>query len=129
MVNIREQINKLSTDLNITRKGLEVFSGQRKTILPSNTEIKFGIEFKKKMKELKVILFIRFNYCKGQSCRFLPRKQKINKYLFFFFGLKIFVYLQKINATNKTTELELSVNEDLVISLSQAFQSQAACCK
>lgn len=55
-MNIREQINKLSTDLNITRKGLDVFSGERKTIKPSNTEIKFGIELKKKVKELKVIL-------------------------------------------------------------------------
>lgn len=54
-MNIREQINKLSTDLNITRKGLEVFSGERKTIKPSNTEIKFRIELKNKMKEFKVI--------------------------------------------------------------------------
>jgi len=56
LVNIREQINKLSTDLNITRKGLEIFSGERKLSVPSNTEVEFGIEFKKKMKEIKVIV-------------------------------------------------------------------------
>lgn len=65
LVNIREQINKLSTDLNVTRKGLEVFSGERKTISPSNTEITFGIEFKKKIKKIRVIFFIyiRKLYC------------------------------------------------------------------
>lgn len=57
LVNIREQINRLTTDLNVTRKGLEVFSGERKTILPSNTEITFGNELKKKIKKLKVIFF------------------------------------------------------------------------
>jgi len=56
LVNIQEQINKLSTDLNITRKGLEVFSGERKLTVPSNTEIEFGIELKKKIKEIKVIV-------------------------------------------------------------------------
>lgn len=56
LVNIREQINKLSTDLNITRKGLEVFSGERKLTVPSNAEIEFGIEFKKQMKQIKVIV-------------------------------------------------------------------------
>jgi len=58
LMNIRRQIYKLSTDLNITKKGCEVFSGERKTILPSNTEITFGIELKKKMKELKVFFLI-----------------------------------------------------------------------
>jgi len=56
-VNIRKQINELSTDLNLTKKGLEVFSGERKTILPTNTEITFGVELQKKMKELKVIFY------------------------------------------------------------------------
>lgn len=55
LANIREQINKLSSDLNLTRKGIEIFSGERKIVLQSNTEISFGIEFIKKMKELKVI--------------------------------------------------------------------------
>jgi hypothetical protein len=55
LVNIREQINKLSSDLNSTRKGIEVFSGERKTFLQSNTEITFGIEFKNRIKNLKVI--------------------------------------------------------------------------
>lgn len=44
------------------RKGLEVFSGERKVLLPSNTEITFGIEFKKKMEKLKVIFLIHFVY-------------------------------------------------------------------
>lgn len=57
LVNIRKQINELSTDLNLTKKGLEVFSGERKTILPTNTEITFGVELQKKMKELKVIFY------------------------------------------------------------------------
>lgn len=57
-MNIREQINKLSTNLNITKKGLEVFSGERKTILPTNTEIIFGTELKKKIKDLQVIYFV-----------------------------------------------------------------------
>lgn len=57
LVNIRDQIHKLSSDLNITRKGLEVFSGERKTIVPSDIEIKFVTEFKKKMRKLKVIFF------------------------------------------------------------------------
>lgn len=57
-MNIREQINKLSSNLNITRKGLEVFSGERKTILPSNTEITFGIKIKKKIKSLQVICLV-----------------------------------------------------------------------
>lgn len=61
-MNIREKINKLSTDLNITRKGLEVFSGERKTIQPSNTEITFGVEFKRKIKEIKVIFYFKFKY-------------------------------------------------------------------
>lgn len=56
LVNIREQINKLSTDLNVTRKGLEVFSGERKLVVPSNIEIEFSNEFKKKMKKIEVIL-------------------------------------------------------------------------
>jgi hypothetical protein len=70
LVNIREQINKLSTDLNVTRKGLEVFSGERKLIVPSNIEIEFGIELKKKMRKIKVIFqcfksyTIYFNYFK-----------------------------------------------------------------
>ncbi|XP_001949189.2 DNA polymerase zeta catalytic subunit [Acyrthosiphon pisum] len=86
LVNIREQINKLSTDLNITRKGLEVFSGERKLTVPSSTEIEFGIELKKKIKEIK-----------------------------------------KKNVIIKTsTELEISVNEELVINLSQVFQSQTS---
>lgn len=55
LMNIREQINKLSTNLNITKKGLEVFSGERKTILPTNAEIIFSIEFKKKIKNVQVI--------------------------------------------------------------------------
>lgn len=62
LVNIREQINKLSTDLNITRKGLEVFSGERKITLPSDAEIKFGIELKKKIKEVKVITHFCYFY-------------------------------------------------------------------
>jgi len=57
-VNIREQINKLSTDFNLTRKGLEVFSGERKTIPSSNTEIIFRVELQKKMKALKVFYFL-----------------------------------------------------------------------
>lgn len=56
LVNIREQINKLSTDLNITRKGLEVFSGERKLMVPSNIEIEFSNELKKKMKKIEVNL-------------------------------------------------------------------------
>jgi len=56
LVNIREQINKLSTDLNVTRKGLEVFSGERKLVVPSNIEIEFSNELKKKMKKIEVIL-------------------------------------------------------------------------
>ncbi|XP_050053975.1 DNA polymerase zeta catalytic subunit isoform X2 [Aphis gossypii] len=86
LVNIREQINKLSTDLNVTRKGLEVFSGERKLVVPSNIEIEFSNEFKKKMKKI-----------------------------------------EKKNITKKTLpELEVSVNEDLVINLSQVFQSQTS---
>ncbi|XP_060837644.1 DNA polymerase zeta catalytic subunit isoform X2 [Rhopalosiphum padi] len=86
LVNIREQINKLSSDLNVTRKGLEVFSGERKLIVPSNIEIEFGIELKKKMRKIK-----------------------------------------KKNIAKKTLpELEISVNEDLVINLSQVFQSQTS---
>lgn len=60
LVNIREQIDKLSTDLNITRKGLEVFSEERKSTLPSKTEIEFGSKFKEKIKNLKVILLCFF---------------------------------------------------------------------
>ncbi|XP_026812686.1 DNA polymerase zeta catalytic subunit isoform X2 [Rhopalosiphum maidis] len=86
LVNIREQINKLSTDLNVTRKGLEVFSGERKLIVPSNIEIEFGIELKKKMRKIKK---------KNIAKKILP-------------------------------ELEISVNEDLVINLSQVFQSQTS---
>uniref|UniRef100_A0A2H8TGZ7 DNA polymerase n=1 Tax=Melanaphis sacchari TaxID=742174 RepID=A0A2H8TGZ7_9HEMI len=86
LVNIREQINKLSTDLNVTRKGLEVFSGERKLIIPSNIEIEFGIEIKNKMKKIK--------------------KENITK--------------------NTFPELEISVNEDLVLNLSQVFQSQTS---
>lgn len=86
LVNIREQINKLSTDLNVTRKGLEVFSGERKLMVPSNIEIEFCNELKKKMKKI-----------------------------------------EKKNITKKTLpELEVSVNEDLVINLSQVFQSQTS---
>jgi len=66
LVNIREQINKLSTDLNITRKGLEAFSGERKLTVPSNTEIEFGIELKKKIKQIKVIV----HYFKVQAVSF-----------------------------------------------------------
>lgn len=65
LVNIQDQIHKLSSDLNITRKGLEVFSGERKTIVPSDIEIKFVTEFKKKMRKLKVIflhLSVGVNY-------------------------------------------------------------------
>lgn len=54
LINIRKQINKLSKDLNMTRKGLDVFSGERKTIPPSKTELTFSNEFKKKIKESKV---------------------------------------------------------------------------
>lgn len=39
-------------------------------------------------------------------------------------------FLQRQNAANKTlTEFELSVNEDLVMNLSQAFLSQASHCE
>lgn len=55
LIHIREQINKLSTNLNITKKGLEVFSGERKAILPTNAEIIFSTELKKKIKNVQVI--------------------------------------------------------------------------
>lgn len=62
LVNIREQINKLSSDLNITKKGLDIFTGERKATVSSDTEITFGIEFRKRMKHLKVNIYSGINY-------------------------------------------------------------------
>lgn len=58
LINIREQIDKLSTDLNMTKIGLEVFSNERKTTVPSKTEITFAVEFKNKIQNLKVNMYI-----------------------------------------------------------------------
>ncbi|XP_050435853.1 DNA polymerase zeta catalytic subunit isoform X2 [Adelges cooleyi] len=84
LATIREQINKLTSDLNVTRKGIEVFSGERKSTSLSNLEIKFIKDIKNKLKKIK--------------------QKKVNK---------------------SPSELEASVNEGVILNLSQTFQSQA----
>ncbi|XP_050532925.1 DNA polymerase zeta catalytic subunit [Daktulosphaira vitifoliae] len=82
---IRSQINKLSSDLNVTRQGIEVFSGDRKPVVKSNLELKFKNDLQKKLDEIK----------------------------------------KQVISSTSLSELEASVNEDIVQNLSQTFQSQA----
>ncbi|VVC26026.1 Hypothetical protein CINCED_3A006758 [Cinara cedri] len=139
LVNIREQIHKLSTDLNITRKGLEVFSGERKTLLPSNTEITFAIEFKKKeeLKKKSVNTFIELELSVNEDLVFNLSETLHSQALSWdsqSVDLMNLLMKEKMSSKNEDSILNhdisyedenLSENEELSISLMQLNEKQS----